>query len=418
MGKQDLVSGETWGDLRSHINSNFTEMYENARGNNNLNLGSHILFEDNFDDLSKWTADSGVSVANNVCSIIDEQGGAVGIYLLQDTDDPVFPINRKYMIEFTSTIESTQKEAVYLYHDSVMQVYSLNGPFNGSMDVYGEISGTEACPMTNQILEAPHKTGVLVDPVNGYVSFYGWWEDSVSGLERISLIGTAQYDPENYIDKIRLSSGGIVTGWCKFEDVKIYIPWACVIGDSIASGRPGHSPVPGIIDGDNPKSCMAYWLEQATGGSRIVTELGIGGNQVSSLLARRNADILPFDFEIVFINIGTNDANSYVDMDISKEKLATTVDFILIAGSTVVINNIAPNAELTSAENLWKETWNTWLSEFCADRENCIMVDLHDTFENTTTVNTLKTAYNADSVHWTTLGYRTAANLIWDALTA
>jgi len=394
---------------------------EITNSHKNVNVSSHILFEDNFETLNNWTVLSGSPVVTDgICSLPNPTSTMCAIKIALSGDlDPW--VDRKYVIEAIFSAPTTQKIVVRLESGATLLAYNIqnaSGDTN-NWSMMGELSGITAVMFSNCKTTDRHKVLLLIDPVSGSVGFYCYYKDSVNGKEMVEQIGNnVTYSPGKFIDSFKLQTGTPSGGTITMESFKIYVPWAVCIGDSVSSGFPQHSPVPSIVVDDDPKSCCAYWVEKGMGNSRIILQQGQSGNSSTVLLERYEKAILAFCPEVVIINIGTNDANMGIPIATTKSNLITIVDGVISTGAKVYLNDIAPQTQFDVTKNTWKAEWNTWLPEFAASRPNLTIVNVHDLLESPFISGALHPKYDADTVHWTTLGQKVAAEAMWDAIMA
>jgi len=189
----------------------------------------------------------------------------------------------------------------------------------------------------------------------------------------------------------------------------------CVaIGDSLTGGARDDSWIPSALD--------RIW-------GVSILDKGVGGNTLSAMALRWQADVLDNTPSSVVIEGGINDILGASSSPVAtmQTKLQEMVDSAQSNGIAVVLFNLPPigdHASWTATRQLWIEEYNEWLVTYSAS-QNIPLVNIYDALRDG--IN-LRTAYSSgDGIHPNQLGNIYIAEAaamalaptavpIWDAL--
>jgi hypothetical protein len=149
---------------------------------------------------------------------------------------------------------------------------------------------------------------------------------------------------------------------------------------------------------------------------------GINGSTSDEILDRLDGtatpSILDLDFDIAFLEGGTNDISAAIAPDTTVTDMLASLDLLLNAGKFVVflpIRSRGTSSWSTGSNNRKKARYiNQRLRHAVAARPNCIFVDWDRAWsDSTTTDGEPITGYSDDAVHDTPIGGYNIAKYIW-----
>lgn len=383
-----------------------------------LNRGKYNLWNEEFADLSQWVVTGDVTVSGGVCTINDINASSANLNHAINNNPWQLPIDRPFVVEAAISVASGQKcyfnvrwgtttiaslcigeEVNKIYISSQGTAGSLYTPTNFNQSVYSLVR-------------------ILVNPVTGISKFFLYWKDTSTLMGRMEEVGTNKtwsYTKNSHPNSIYFSTGGAATGTVTIKDLRVYIPWGIIIGDSIATGHPFYDPIPSFYVNQYPQSSIGYWLTQACGGAAPVVNQGIGGQSTVDVAIRYQSMILPWQPDYAFFQVGTNDT-IYPIAD-SQARLTTVIDACLSAGIKCIVNEMPPIDDYTEAKNSWKNEWNGWLPLFAATRPGCFITQIHDLVEDAGNPGHINPILTPDQCHYNVTGYRLIAEQMWRVLT-
>ncbi len=142
---------------------------------------------------------------------------------------------------------------------------------------------------------------------------------------------------------------------------------------------------------------------------------GVSGDTISGIKSRLVSDVLPYNADVVWLSVGTNDAAALTTIDNFTQNLKEVVSTILDSGSIVIIDtqhNRSSWADGNSA--MLQMAYNNAIRNLA---QNTSGVILNDTVAVMTDYNSAdgapKSDYVVDTVHYSTKGaYAVAKNLV------
>jgi hypothetical protein len=162
-------------------------------GNINIvkNAGIYKIYEDDFENgLTGWSTSKNVSVSNGVVSLADASGSASETLSYPISQyEMTQPRNRKFVLEATISLPSTQKLFFSLHGCSAAIINYSTGRI--LLDTPSQ--EYEIVSPTNYNESEKHKLLMLFDPTNETMAFYLYWKDSSTGRGRMEKIGTAEW---------------------------------------------------------------------------------------------------------------------------------------------------------------------------------------------------------------------------------
>lgn len=182
---------------------------------------------------------------------------------------------------------------------------------------------------------------------------------------------------------------------------------AIVFGDSIPTGIMGykgaaqasHIPVPTYWNYPNRWGASNNVLVQQSGFSGLAAN-NYGSSFASQLFGR--FDFTTPEFDIVIVQLGSNDAAASVVVSTYQDSIKAILDFIrpkAAPNAEAWVLNIAPRALAASPET-FRVTYNDWLSMLPFGITG--VVDMDGAFSNGTTG--LKSSLSMDGIHWSMSG--------------
>lgn len=173
---------------------------------------------------------------------------------------------------------------------------------------------------------------------------------------------------------------------------------AVIIGDSIAEGHPNTHGRLHSGDNANHYSQLSYWIERWLPMSCINS--GLGSDTTIGVLDRWDDDIVAFNPDYIFVNIGINDvALGYAEADI-KSRLEDIIDLCENKGFIFSIPYYTAPTDSTI------KSINNHIKSYCLTK-NCKYIETYNwSVENAGGAN------YADSVHPSLLGYKSMAKCI------
>lgn len=384
-----------------------------------VNQGIYSLFDEDFSDLTSWTTTGTVTVSEGVCSLVDEDSSSEELRMDTALQPYAFPAERPFVVDFVAAVPTGQKLVVQLQYITTTIAQCTIGESNNYM--YFTSQGTSGAQYALTNFDQTEKTRVriLVNPVLGTIRFYAYYKDSSTNKATMTEVGTAKtwtYTRASHPTKIKFSTGTAATGSATIHEVSIYVPWAIIIGDSLAAGSPDYSIAPEVATPHYPANALGYWISAASGGDLPVVNQGQGGHSISNLAARYESMVLAYDPDWCILQIGTNDCDQ--NLATEQAEFLVILDAILAAGIKVCVMDIPPVNGFTAGQNVFKDAWNSWLeSTVIPARTNCVLAKTHDLMESPTSADKLYAPYTRDGTHPNAIANRIRGAKAWDAMT-
>lgn len=156
----------------------------------------------------------------------------------------------------------------------------------------------------------------------------------------------------------------------------------------------------------------------------ILKNAGISGNRSDQMLARIQADVIPFKSDWVFLNCGINDffgadrALADVQADVAE-----IINILISDGRKVLAFNCPPQVSTRSGYTPAKATkaaqYNSWLLSYASTLNGVSVADIYSPFVNwsdTTNGGAVSDFFAGDGIHLSTLGEIIAASVAGDLL--
>ncbi len=125
-----------------------------------------------------------------------------------------------------------------------------------------------------------------------------------------------------------------------------------------------------ITDGSTLPILFKQCLEAAGFKPPICTNVGVGGNRASDMLARLERDVIPFHPDYVTLSAGVNDANTGVPPEDYARDITAIVDRLGACGSMVIILLPTPivSPDAAKVKPRWTE-YTVFLRKLAAQRK-------------------------------------------------
>jgi lysophospholipase L1-like esterase len=171
--------------------------------------------------------------------------------------------------------------------------------------------------------------------------------------------------------------------------------------------------------------CLGDSITLGTGGTPYPTQMvslipnrilnkGVGGDTVSQMIARFNADVVAQGANTVVILGGINDVmNTGTAVQVEAD-LATLYAAALAANIKVLACTITPDNNANSTQNAMIAAVNAWIKTQASS--NVTVLELAPLIADPQNPTNILPAYNSDGVHLTTAGYSVFAQAVANSL--
>ena len=386
---------------------------------------ANLHFEDRFDGtLSAWTTYIGTSntvviATQDLSSKLRFVDNAAADYGSAKTSI-TFPTDEAYIIEFDMMVASTGSLTFELLDASntVLATAELtSNTLTFNTDTVGDSTTSWTDGTYNQVT-------LLVDPVNNTIKCY--WYDLTYGsssrnprqmLAEKAFSGTTA-------TQIIFRTDSTKTGNAYVDEVRSYTPDWCIVGPSIADGKPDWSSDPSTtyrLTGTPVENGFpSYHLGVLLGSNNYVGNLGFGGARMAEIEVFAQETIVDLGFKKVIIFGGLNDFNNGgTALEVQADLLSIT-DTLVAGGifpGNIYINTCYWIAIIIGSENTERVAFNNWLPGFCADN-GYTMVDT-DATHSDNVAEQIVAAYDwGDGTHCNSTGSQKLAQNAYDLIPA
>lgn len=198
-----------------------------------------------------------------------------------------------------------------------------------------------------------------------------------------------------------------------------------IIGDSIPAGHPGHFSSAETNDSNafDATSTIGYKLA-ALWGNKKYQNTGIGSQTTANIAARIAADCVNLSPAHAVLEGGVNDIAGAVSQATFIANWTTILDAVTAAGIIPVVLKILPWTNGTNANLQTRDSFNAALVSLCASYPTAKVADassLAGQFRvggDPGNLWDIKTADNADGVHFNAAGHQDIAQAIYNVVTA
>lgn len=248
------------------------------------------------------------------------------------------------------------------------------------------------------------------------------------GVAESSSIGAdwnyTKLDGFGFISSVTTNNAGWLADASEAETIDIELPFAVIIGDSIAEGHPD---LHGRLDWDGLGGTALNWPNTEGQPSHELSRKtnmhwynqGIGGQTTAQILARFKRDALGEDFDagdgrptvtlsraptVLWVNAGINDVSALIDTDITKTNLLEMLVSAQEAGIPVGFNTIGPVNSHTAAQRTMQDDINRFIMNELP-RYGAMVFDFHSWFVDPADATQINPRLHNDGVHPSKAGY-------------
>ena len=234
----------------------------------------------------------------------------------------------------------------------------------------------------------------------------------------------SRLDGFGFISSDSTNNAGWLADASEEETIDVEMPFAVIIGDSIAEGHPA---LHGRLDWDGAGGTDLNWpnsegqpsYELSCKTNMHYFNQGIGGQTSAQVLARFNRDALGQDFDagdgrptitltrapkIIWVNVGINDVSALIDTAVTKSNLIKMAVSAQQNGMMIGFNTIGPVNSHDAAQRLMQDDINQFILNELS-RYGVMVFDYHTWFVNPADATTVNPRLDADGVHPSKAGY-------------
>jgi hypothetical protein len=309
------------------------------------------------DPLTRLTANSGYAIVapyDSVATGVANFGGVAG-----NTSREYLVVGRLYRIRQTGTIQQVK---LYTYNLTnltaiYIKVWRLNGT---TYDLVGTSNN-----ILSSCTSATSNTIVLSSPIIGVQEgdFYGYRFEWSSGAQNVySKSGVALVTTYSVVNTTPSTTG---YAWASqtanagyVVPIELYMtpPIFVSCGDSILSGHPDHaSYIDSAYTYDSPHKQVSYHIGLAFNYS--YQNMAIGGESVTTRLARFNSDVVALKPKFALLQGGTADLFSTTTRTQYISYWSGILD-LCIANSIIPVCILMPPCTDTRLNHTTRELWN------------------------------------------------------------
>lgn len=204
--------------------------------------------------------------------------------------------------------------------------------------------------------------------------------------------------------------------------IEIYMqsPQTIFIGDSIIAGHPAHYSFLEATAMTNIASTIEKQFSDLTGYS--YQNMGIGSQTTSLIVTRFNADVVNLNPRVAILEGGVNDIALGVTKETFLSNWTTMLDACRDNDIIPIVIPIMPWTSGSMTQMTTRDDWNTSLVALAQTYEDAIVADMSLAVGQYATDGPegnlwdIKTAYNADGVHFNSTGHGAIAAVLAAAL--
>lgn len=286
--------------------------------------------------------------------------------------------------------------------------------------------------LLSELVEGDTTTIDLVSPILGVQEgdYYGYRLESSDDSSiyqfyaRTGITGVTSYNVNN------ITPSNIGYDWTaqtavngSVLPIELYIqpPQVAFIGDSIIAGHPGHYSFLETTVTTNIASTIEGQFGNLTGYS--YQNMGIGGQTTTQIAARFDSDIVALHPRAVVIEGGVNDiAGGSITKTTFLNNWTTMLDACRDNDIIPIVIPIMPWTNGNTTQMTTRDDWNVSLVALAQTYEDTIVADMSSAVGQYAADGPegnlwdIKTAYNADGVHFNSTGHGAIAAVLADAL--
>jgi lysophospholipase L1-like esterase len=370
-----------------------------------------LIFAETGSSLAGYTvtgapANGNVTLSNGVFTLNDTTSGNLVVSL---TSAVLATASRAYLVECILSVDANQKIDFRLLQSNGTVLLGVGIDDNNT--IFKTVNGvvttnvsppnfirTNGCRVVAYIDPALRRATVWIDYSNNGEQDHFVIHDNVSYAAVIASFG--------------LATSGSKTGIATASRFRFFYTSAVVVGDSIAAGRTGFLPTPGIQTQDWTHTVENY-LELSVGGRIMALNWGDSGDALSDLAAKTIlATTIKPKFCVVII--GTNDiftGRTFAQMESDRNAIISS---LLTSGAVVVWCEVLPRNNFDSTMNALKTSWNNSLISD-SKAKGYLVARCHDLFLAAGSATQINSIYSSDGIHPNALGYERLAEIVRQA---